>query len=183
MSAPASRPGPGEVSGWSIDPGNVELVGLEFQRLDLPAPAASAPDDPVNVEFEFSAARAGPNHLAVALKVSVHATGVLQVAAQAATVLTVEHPEEPQETVDAEYAQIAAQIGPVIIYPYIRELIADLSRRTGKPPLTLPIYQIGSLFEVDPEQIRLREEPKPKKSSTRKGGSSKKPAKKTKAKS
>lgn len=183
MPSPASKPTPGEVQGWSIDPGTVELVGLKFNRIDLLEGVSEAPDEPVNIDFEFSANRVGSNHLAVVLEVKVYAPGTLEVNVQAGTVLTVEHPEEPAEVVDEEYAKIAAQIGPVILYPYVRELIADLSRRTGKGTLTLPIYQVGTIFEVRPEEVRLREEPAPEKPAKKSVSKAKKPAKRTKAKS
>lgn len=160
MSAPASKPTAGQVGGWSIDPGNVELIDLNFNRLDFTKDASEDDSNPVDVQFEFSAVRVSEGKVAVALEVKVRAPATIEISVLAGTVLTVEHPDEPANVIDAELAKIAAQVGPVIIYPYARELVADLTRRSGKGTLTLPIYQVGSLFEVNPEEIRLPDAPK-----------------------
>lgn len=58
---------------------------------------------------------------------------------------------------DKELAAIASRVGPVIVFPYIRELIADLSRRSGIVPITLPVINIGAMFDVPVEALKLQD--------------------------
>lgn len=55
---------------------------------------------------------------------------------------------------DSELALIAGALGPVVVFPYTRELVADLTRRAGRTPTTLPVLNMGRAFKVDPESLR-----------------------------
>lgn len=163
----------GQVGNRLIDPGNVELVSLHFDRLFGAKAGRDADDgDPdANITFELRTGRAAPDAVFVVLSVNVQAEPVATIKMEARTKLTVTTVDESKPVTTEELAQIAARMGPVVIYPYLRELVADVTRRAGLEPLTLPIYQIGSFFEVDPKSLELPKQAK----STKK--SSKKPAK------
>lgn len=182
MPSPASKATPGQVGNWSIDPGTVELMGLEFMRLDLQADNVGSPEDPVGIEMQFSTARASSNQVAVALEVRAQAPTTVEVAVKAGTILTIDHADEPPSELDEEFAKIAAQMGPVILYPYIRELIADLTRRSGKGTITLPIYQVGTLFQVNPDEIRWVDDRQPTEGGGKQKAKKRSEARKPKAK-
>lgn len=46
--------------------------------------------------------------------------------------------------------------GPAIIYPYVRETIADLTRRAGYPPLHLPPVNFVRLAEEEKEPMQKK---------------------------
>lgn len=189
MSAQASNPEPGKVGGWRIDPGEVQLIELTLRRLDIPPESEANAEREVN--FELTAIRATIDKIGVVLGLKVLEPGLADITVRAGTILTVTLPDETQDR-EQQLADIAAQMGPIIIYPYLRELVADLTRRTGTRALTLPIYQIGTFFKLGPKDIKLLDRPqateesaekatkKPSKSPTRKEADpkSKKPKKK-----
>lgn len=149
--------GPGEVGPVRINPGNVELTSLQFerQRGGGAGGEAEAESAEAEVSFEFKARRIAADAVLVGLAVDVKAPNVAAVSAAAQTVLTVSVTEGADVNLETELAQIAARIGPVVIYPYLREVVADATRRAGLEPLTLPVYQVGNFFKVKPEDLRL----------------------------
>lgn len=54
---------------------------------------------------------------------------------------------------DRVLRDIAARIGPVVLYPYLRETLSSFSLKAGLTPLVLPVMNVGTLF--DPETIEL----------------------------
>lgn len=48
--------------------------------------------------------------------------------------------------VEAELAEASRRIGPVVLYPYVRETVTELFRRAGLAPLVLPVMNVGSIF-------------------------------------
>lgn len=161
MPAPASKPEPGTVGDWKIDPGTVELIDVTFTRRDFTGEPERDATTAIDVNFEFNAVRATLNKVGVVLTVKIHEPALANIEIQAGTVLTFKFPEDSAEDIDRQLADIAAQMGPVIIYPYIRELVADLTRRAGLKTLTLPIYQIGTFFKIEPKDLERPDEPKP----------------------
>ncbi len=175
MSPQATSADPGRVGAWKIDPGTVELIDLSFKRLDIVLDKKDVGE--AGVAFDFNALRPAPDQVAVMLSLEVVEPDVAVIQVQAGTILTVTFPEIPPENTEEALADMAAQIGPVVIYPYLRELVADLTRRAGFKALTLPIYQIGSYFSIDPVTLKLEaasetpsDEPVGKKAVKKSGG-------------
>lgn len=159
----------GRVGNIHIDPGTVEIVKLHFDDLrgrsaQAPAAEMGTPDssEEPTLRFDFSAGRIAEDAIVVALQLLIEAPETASLIVAAKTRITVTIPEDAALDVDDELAKIASQMGPVIIYPYLREVIADVTRRAGMSPLTLPIYQIGTFFKVDPKSLALPASPKQK---------------------
>lgn len=54
--------------------------------------------------------------------------------------------------VEDEWRRTAAQLAPIVLYPYLRELISDLTRRSQAEPLTLPVLAFSG---IDVEAIEF----------------------------
>lgn len=71
------------------------------------------------------------------------------------TTLTVQ--PEPGKAGELDYDEvlknIASQIGPVVVYPYIRETISSVSAKSGLKPIVLPVMNVGAMF--DPASLVL----------------------------
>lgn len=162
-----------------IFPGPVELLHLIYRRPE------AIDEDPVTAkapEFTFDATRVGPNEVGVLLGVDIVDPDSGQASVYAVCSIKVEVAEGEEVDLDSELAKIATQIGPVVIFPYLRETIADASRRAGLPPITLPVYQVGRMFKVKPENMKIEQKVKElPKDTKRLGAKGKGPAKKTKA--
>lgn len=154
-------PEPGVVGTRKIDVESIDLVELHFERPETKIPAEKLEGEgPVGVNFHFTAGRAAPNRIVVALTIDVQAPPVLTVRATARTALTVVTLDNSSPIETTELAEIASRMGPVAIYPYLREIVADVTRRSGLEPLTLPIYQIGTFFSLNPDELEWNDKAK-----------------------
>ena len=138
-----------------ILPGPVEVVHLKFDRVERNAETKLT--DEIQVTFGVGARRLDRDEVVVQLEVAVEKAGEATIAVTARSLLRIEVLQEAPLDLDVELARIASQVGPVVIYPYLREVVADLSRRGGITPITLPVYQIGKMFTFDPENLALPE--------------------------
>lgn len=146
-------PQAGVVGDRQIDVSNIEVISLHFDRLEgSDAPELVGKETPSDVTFHFQAARK-KNQVRVTLTVEVAAKPIASIKASARTTLTVKTINGSSEVGQEELAEIAARMGPVAIYPYLREVVADTTRRAGLEPLTLPIYQIGTFFQAASEDL------------------------------
>lgn len=146
----------GEVGNVTIYPGDVHLVKLEFARSsEARAGEANDTEVPGKVRLDYGVRRTSSNAVMVRLGVHVDATTLAKISVTAQCEITVNPIEDAEVHLEDAMARIAAQIGPVVIYPYLREIVADVTRRAGLPTVTLPIYQIGTFFKVEPKDIEL----------------------------
>lgn len=159
MSTQVSRPEAGKVGAAQIDPGTVELINLNFNRLQGDDVPSANINDKADITFELLVRRKSRAEVTVILGIKVVASNLATIDVKAGTHITVEFADEEDLDVERELANIAGQVGPMIIYPYLREAVADVTRRAGLAPLTLPIYQIGTFFKVDPADLQLAESP------------------------
>lgn len=149
----------------SISPQSVEIDEITFKLKEPDGSNAMADTD--EVSFSMGAHRASATELAVRLQVAVNLRTGTQIQVAARSVLRTKVAEGAAVDLDVEMARIAGQMGPVVLYPYLRELVADITRRAGLKPTTLPIYQVGRMFTFEPDDLRFRqptdtEAPKPK---------------------
>lgn len=176
MNSEAERPAPANSASPTVLPSAVEIIETTFKRGRTPTDTDA--DERVNVQFDFAVKRLGPNAVGVRLTARTSAATGLSLEVTAQTALNLVVPRGEELDVDAHLAQIAGQLGPVVIYPYLREFIADVTRRAGLEPLTLPIVQVGRLFTVEPDEIQLKPEGKPpKKAAPKKQSKPKAPGK------
>lgn len=63
-------------------------------------------------------------------------------------------PGVPESLPADEFArQVSARIAPTVAFPFIREMVVSLTGKSGGPPITLPVINVGALFK--PEQLRI----------------------------
>ena len=70
-------------------------------------------------------------------------------------VLTVEPVGNSGPDIDSDTTlkEVSARLGPVILYPYVRETLSSLSVKAGRKPLVLPVINAGMAF--DPGEVEL----------------------------
>lgn len=47
----------------------------------------------------------------------------------------------------AKLSEVAVRVGPVVVYPYLRETLSTLSTRAGMAPIVLPVMNVGAVFD------------------------------------
>lgn len=47
--------------------------------------------------------------------------------------------------VEDEWRRTAAELAPIVLYPYVRELVSDLTRRSQAEQLTLPVLAFSAI--------------------------------------
>lgn len=85
---------------------------------------------------------------------------------------------EFSETVTDELRkQYAAINGPAILFPYVRETLADITRRSGFPPLLLPVMNFVRLAQAraEKEQTSTAEKATPPQRPAKKATARKRP--------
>lgn len=60
--------------------------------------------------------------------------------------------EVPPDEIEESWKRCAAQVAPIVLYPFVREIMANLSSRGRSEPLVLPILAFQGL---DPETIKI----------------------------
>lgn len=173
---PAPRKVKGKPTGLlgnlEVLPGAVELVSLAFSR----APQQKSDGGETQSRFGLIAERVGPLAVRIEMQNDTHLFDGGSVSVAMETVLTIAPTKEaPHFDVDAELAKIAGALGPLVIFPYIREQIADLTRRSGRDPVTLPVLNMGGAFAIEAEALRW-EEPEPTKAAKKPASSARKKA-------
>jgi preprotein translocase subunit SecB len=61
-------------------------------------------------------------------------------------------PKAPKED-DMYWRTLAARVGPVVLFPFVRETVAAATARSGFPAAIMPIISAGNLF--DPATINM----------------------------
>ncbi len=147
---------PRDLGGFHLQVGPVELVKLQFERRD-----GNGEEDPSvgdvfgDINFTMRAWRASENTLGLELtaEAAEQATHAFHITGRTVLQVSVIDPVNSPVDLDHVFPGVGGQIGPVIIYPYIREAVADLSRRAGITPITLPVLNMGSMFEIPAETV------------------------------
>lgn len=59
----------------------------------------------------------------------------------------------PEDSIEENWKRFAAHLAPVILYPYVREFISDITNRGRGASLTLPVLYVGR--GLDPDTLEL----------------------------
>ncbi len=155
-----------------------ELLRITFER-NLESEVQSnqgEPADTSDVEFRlgFGAARTGDNAVTIELSVTTADGSPISFDITYRLTLTVE-PIADDKPIGLEKVlpEVAARVGPVVMYPYIRETLASLSAKAGRKPFVLPVMNVGAIFEVPDlgraEAATVAKQPRAKRKAARKG--------------
>ena len=92
--------------------------------------------------------RHSPIHLDVTLSVAVPEGAPLML--EVSYVVEYEmNPNVPEEERDAEWLAIAYQIAPGLLYPYLREMVSNITSRWRGGPLALPLIPLPIAYPED----------------------------------
>ncbi|MCZ8203391.1 protein-export chaperone SecB [Gemmatimonas sp.] len=128
-----------------------ELWQLSFTRHEL-SEAFSTEFPPLL--FGLGLNRITSHSLGVELSIEIKDFKPLTLRASYRAVFELEDSVDPNDT-DQQLRFVAAQVGPSILYPFIRETVVSTVVKAGLPPLLPPVVNFRSVF--DPNQIALPE--------------------------
>lgn len=126
-----------------------ELWQLSFTRHEL-SEAFSTEFPPLL--FGLGLNRISSHSLGVELSVEIKDFKPLALRASYRAVFELAESVDTNE-IDQQLRFIAAQVGPSILYPFIRETVVSTVVKAGLPPLLPPVVNFRSVF--DPDQIAL----------------------------
>lgn len=121
------------------------LYSLRFEWKGGPDPDVSR----ATTEYSLSVVRFEPLQLGIQFGATVIGIPDLEASAWFRMIVTL-RPESPEAAdPDRAFRQLAARVGPVAMYPFIREAIASAAMKAQLPGLVLPIANVGGLFDED----------------------------------
>lgn len=126
-----------------------ELLRVVFERL-APGDLESDPADQQEVQFRlgFEATRIADDAVSVELSAeSREGMAVKFEVAFKATLSVVPSQEGSSLDMAAKLSEVAVRVGPVVVYPYLRETLSTLSTRAGMAPIVLPVMNVGAVFD------------------------------------
>jgi len=128
------------------------LRSLRFERLpqnEAPAPTSGELD----ANIGLGVGRPARDRLNVELSVAFETPGAARVEVTYLAQFR-RASDAPAETPEEDYWRaIAAQVAPVVLYPYIRETINSLTGKAGIPSMILPVVNFRAMF--DPAEIAI----------------------------
>jgi len=130
-----------------------EVYLLHARYLDTVSPQLTEvpelPDEfPVNLSLAFD--RATWNRLSVALTVDLAISRPLRIEVSYAGVFVLQ-PEVRRRDADSVFRKAAAEVAPVVLYPYIRETISNLTLRGRSGGIVVPILGFTPITEQNIE--------------------------------
>jgi preprotein translocase subunit SecB len=142
---------PGGLPEFRVTVENVYLVHARFLDTVGPDPAEASPlgETPFSLSFAFGRTRADRLTIAIGVTLQVERPYHVEVMYGADFVL---NPDVPESEREATWRKAAATLAPVVLYPFIREMIHNLTSRSQAEELVLPVLWFGS---VSPEEIEL----------------------------
>lgn len=137
----------------------VSLLGVTLQKAHFSgrypgAEAASRPAPTLGFGMELEVSRPAALRLSVALTVFGEEGLPYNLLATYAAHFAM-HPSVPEASREAEWREVAFRRAPALLYPYVREVIANLTGRGAHPPLLLPELPEPLDFSADEHRLPL----------------------------
>jgi preprotein translocase subunit SecB len=145
MSTPKLEDSPFNLGGFSLRLGIPEIRRALFERI------ADQVEGEAEYEYrlDLSVNRSGRNRVVVELTAESHDSNAVEFRVTCRLGMEVHPVEEADQDFDYDTVlrDVSVRIGPVVAYPYIRELISNLSQRSGIDPVVLPVMNMGAVFD------------------------------------
>lgn len=135
-----------------------ELWRLEFVRRDA---RGSSTEANLPFSFELGLNRFSHEQLGVELTVSTDESQPIYLVITYRAVFSAIVRDENGLDMEKEWRHIAAQLAPVVLFPFIRETVATTTMKSGLPPLLPPIINFRNVF--DPDEVVVPHEPEEEK--------------------
>jgi preprotein translocase subunit SecB len=136
----------------SVAPVAVELIALNLHGVTFRMQGRGAGVRDVRLNLSLNTGRPSSSDLLVRLTFSIEDADVFK--AEAGYGLRFRLKEDAQlEDVATYWRTVAAQLAPVITYPYVRELINSLGLQSGMGRALLPVMNIGAVISPDSVEI------------------------------
>lgn len=145
MSEIAARPAWGE--GVSISPPILHSLRFEWK--------GGTEADVRNARTEYSLGLYRFGRLRLGIQFGAAISGVPRLEARAVFRMIVTFAPDSSEAADPESAfkPFAARVGPLTMYPFVREAITSAAMKAQLTALALPVADVGALFTEDEIQI------------------------------
>jgi hypothetical protein len=134
-------------TGIEISPPQLHKLTFVFDGPSIP------PGSPYRTEFDLELSRFGLRELGVQFGVKL--AGLEGLEAYASFRMVFKIPENSPHVGHEEnvFRALAARVGPMAMFPFIREALATAAIKAHVLGVLLPIMNVGGLY--DPEQIKL----------------------------
>jgi preprotein translocase subunit SecB len=160
----------GTLERFPISVTNVYLVHCHFIDRDSPEsdPSPVVMDEvPFSIKFAFVRPSLRKLVMAMICQIETEKPYALEVMYAGAFLM-----EEsfPIDSIETTWKSFAAEVAPVILYPYVREFVSDLTTRGRAASLTLPVLYVGLGLDPDtlilpqPEEYPVKQKQRRKKS-------------------
>lgn len=129
-----------------------DLRELEFRREDAP-PAESAKDAPVEMEFDIAIGRVTKTALQVELQVKLNGHEGITAKVAYRAILDLFDDIDGEANLDRELRILGARTAPSLIFPFIREAVASVSRKSDGKSVVLPIVNFAAVLDLESVEI------------------------------
>jgi preprotein translocase subunit SecB len=138
---------------FPISVGNIYLVHCHFVDRDRPDSEPSPVIlDEVPLSMRFAFVRPNPRKLVMAMICEIETEKPYSLEVMYAGEFTMDD-DFPEDAIEDTWKTFSAEVAPIILYPYVREFVSELTNRGRAASLTLPVLFHG--FRIDPESIEL----------------------------
>ena len=136
--------------------GPVELAGLvllqlHFEKLARDTSADTSPSSPLNLTLAVAEVSASRAVIDVTFALRVEKAFDVTVAHRVVFRLPADRPQP--DNIEDHWRQVAARLAPVVVYPYVREVVSSVTAKAGMAAATLPVLNVGAA--LDPATLNM----------------------------
>jgi preprotein translocase subunit SecB len=135
----------GDIEGFRIAVGPPRLVTLEFRA----EPHESEPESSFQMHLHAERTAEDTVKAVMKLEVSTEDDSVAILVQYAVPVRVIPSDVSEDFNYELHLKDVVARVGPVVLYPYIRETVSSLTQKALLPPVILPVLNMGVIFDVD----------------------------------
>lgn len=127
---------------------SVALVTCVLERIQILS--GETQDDALDITFKLGLGRPSGNELVVQMTFRFERLHGLRLELTYGVHFRRTAPVEDE---DRYWRDVATQVAPVVLYPYVRETVTALTSRAAVPPVILPIVNFKTL--IDPASLDI----------------------------
>lgn len=139
---------PISLDNFRVDLVDVHLVHARYLDTESPSvqPRAITDEVPVGLQMAFDRPAVDRMTIALTVRVEIERPYRIEVTYAGQFIMDDTVSEDEREEV---WRRAAAQVAPIVLYPYIRELVSSLTNRGRAEPFVLPVLSFVGLRNED----------------------------------
>ena len=135
---------PLQLDNFQVDLVDVHLVHARYLDTEEPRhePRTLSEEVPIGLQMAFDRPASDELTIALTVRIEVERPYRIEVTYAGHFVMSAEVEEANR---DVTWRRTATELAPIVLYPYIRELVTSLTRRGRAEPFVLPILSFAGL--------------------------------------